>query len=180
MLLLLPDFIKGIAAKSLARKLVNRLNGRIETEGGSSPKIYVKGQHRERKVEVFFAVTWGHTSVTVIMKPKFDLHFHLRSKAGLKSLSSRRHSEYEELDFAPGVFVKCIRDKDQLDVRRVIAGLEPELRERMLSLVKGQSAWSSTADGLQYDHVCSVFGSADRLMNALDLACDVAQGLENQ
>lgn len=159
--------------------MADRLNGQIKEEGGPNPKVYVSGQHRGRKAEVFLAVSWGHASVTVSMEPKHDLYFHLRSKAGIKSLAPGRHREYEELEFAKGAFVKWSRDEDRLDARRVIAALEPDLRASMLSPVIGKTAWNYTADGLQYDRVCSVFGSVERLMEALDLACTVAQGIEN-
>ena len=177
-MLLVPDFIKAIAAKRKARKLAERLNGQIDKEGGPSAKVYVNGQHRGRTVKFFFSVSWGHVSVTVSMEPKHDLYFHLRSKAGVKSLGSSRHRDYEQLEFAPNAFVKWSRDEDRLDARSIIAGLESDLRARMLALVKGDTAWNYTADGLEYDHVCSVFGGRERLLGALDLACDVAEGME--
>lgn len=177
-MLLLPEFIKALVAKSFARKLAARLSGTVEQEGKPNPKIYVHGQHRGRQVQVFLSVTWGHVSVTVKELPALDLYFHLRSKAAVKRMSRHRHGEYEELDSASGAVLKWHRDGERLDARRILTSLEPGLRERMLSRVKGESAWNWTGDGLEYDHVCSILGATERIIEALELACDVAEGIE--
>ena len=177
-MLLVPDFIKGIAAKGLARKLATRLGGDLTQEGGPSPKVHVHGQHRGLKVEVFLAVTWGHVAVTVSTQPKGDLYFRLRSSAALKRMAPGRDRDYEALDFASGLVMSWSRDDHRLDARRIVASLDPGLRERMLSTVKGNSGWSHTADGLECDRAVSVFSGPERVIEALDLACDVAQGIE--